>query len=302
MSTKVKGYSLAITTSVTFGMIPLFAIPLKQMNFSFDTALFYRFMISAVMIGLYLVFTKMDLKVTRKELGTLIFLGVVYSCSSEFLFLGYDYMSAGVASTILFMYPVMVALIMGFGFKEKISRIVWIAILLAFSGVMVLNGSGDGKMSPLGLLIILLSTLSYAVYMVLVNKSNVRNMQGIKITFYSIAFSSLFFLFKSFIRGTFQAIPSVEVAINISLFGLITTAISLITLVYSIKLIGSTPTAILGSMEPMVAVAISVILFHEAFTLNLAVGIVLVMTAVVLTILSDNLEKWFSHAKNLIQK
>ena len=118
-----------------------------------------------------------------------------------------------------------------------------------------------------------------------------------KVTFYSIAFSAIFFFCKAFIEGSLEFIPSAEVGINLIFFSLITTVISLITLVYAIKFIGSTPTAIMGSLEPMVAVAISVLLFNEAFTINLMIGIILIMGAVVLTVLSDSLLKWLSRKK-----
>lgn len=296
MGIKVKGYLLAITTSVTFGMIPLFAIPLKQIDFSFDMVLFYRFGISALMIGSFLLYKKVDLRISLKELGLLIFLGGIYSLSSELLFLGYDYMPAGVASTILFMYPILVALIMGLGFGERLSWIVWFAILLAFLGVGVLNG-GTRDVSAAGVLIVFVSALTYAIYMVMVNKSCVKDMQGMKVAFYSIAFSSAFFFSKAAIEDSLQAIPSVKVGINILLFGFIATVVSLITLVYAIKFIGSTPTAIMGSLEPMVAVAISVIIFNEAFTINLMAGMVLIMSAVILTVLSDSIQKWMSRKK-----
>jgi drug/metabolite transporter (DMT)-like permease len=53
----------------------------------------------------------------------------------------------------------------------------------------------------------------------------------------------------------------------------------------AIKNIGSTPSAIMGALEPVTAVVISVSLFHEVFTLRLAIGIVLILSAVILVIL-----------------
>ena len=112
MNVKTKGYTLACISAVTYGTIPLFALPIKHAGYSFDTALFYRFLFSAILIGVYLFAKKSAMRVSGKELGTLAVLGVMYSLSAHFLFVGYDYMSAGVASTILFLYPVFVALIL----------------------------------------------------------------------------------------------------------------------------------------------------------------------------------------------
>jgi len=288
---KAKGYLLAGLSAITYGAIPLFAIPIKQTDFSFDAALFYRFLLSTLIIGLYLGYKKVSFRIDRKELGFLVLLGLMYSFSAEFLFMGYDYMPAGVASTILFLYPVLVALIMGFGYKEKISGLVWVAIMLAFMGVGALHGGGEDSISPIGVFIVFLSALTYAVYMVIVNKSRLRNMEGIKVSFYSMLFCMIFFLVKSIVRGGLQPIPSVEIGINLVLFAVVATVVSLIALVIAINLIGSTPTAIIGSLEPLTAVTISVVIFHEPFTQGLILGITLIISAVLLTILSGNLEK-----------
>lgn len=289
---KLRGYLLAAVSAITYGMIPLFAVPLKQINLSFDTALFYRFLLSTVAIGLFLLYKRVDLRINLKELGVLCLLGLMYTGSSEFLFLGYDYMPAGVASTMLFLYPVLVAIILSVGFKEKISWLIWVAIAIAFLGVAALNGGEeDTGISPIGFLILFVSALAYALYMVIVNKTRVKNMEGMKVSFYSMAFCTIFFLGKAFTMNTFQAIPSVAAGLNLTFFALISTAISVITLVKAIQLIGSTPTSILGSLEPIVAVAITIIIFHEPFTLNLAVGIIFVLAAVMLTVLFDKIRK-----------
>ncbi|MDR0660540.1 MAG: DMT family transporter [Prevotellaceae bacterium] len=289
---RAKGYLLAAISAITYGMIPLFAIPLKQVHLSFDTVLFYRFLISTAAISLLLWYKGIDLRINLKELGVLALLGLMYSGSSEFLLVGYDYMPAGVASTMLFLYPALVAIILSVGFKEKISWIVWVAIGIAFLGVTALNGGGGNAKIPLvGFVIVFLSALAYALYMVIVNKSRIKSMRGMKVSFYSMAFCTIFFLGKSLIVNSFQAIPSFNAGLNLALFAIIPTVISLITLVNAIKLIGSTPASILGAMEPISAVAITIIIFHEPFTVNLAIGITLVLIAVILTVLSDRIGK-----------
>ena len=248
MNVKTKGYTLACISAVTYGTIPLFALPIKHAGYSFDTALFYRFLFSAILIGVYLFAKKSAMRVSGKELGTLAVLGVMYSLSAHFLFVGYDYMSAGVASTILFLYPVFVALIMGLFFREKLSWVMWGAIALALLGVGVLNGTGgEGGMNPAGMVAVLLSALAYALYMIIVNKSSVRKMEGTKVTFYSMLFCAAFFLLRALSRDSFTPAMTFDTGINILLFALVSTVISLITLVNAIKLIGSTPTAVMGS-------------------------------------------------------
>ena len=287
---KLKGYFFAALSAISYGLIPLFAIPFKNEDISFDTVLFYRFFFASVMIGVFLFAKGRSLKVSLKELSTLIILGIMFALSSTCLFMGYDYLSAGVASTILFMYPVFVALIMGIFFKEKITWITGTSIILALTGVFILSvKDGSLEINIPGLIIVLLSALFYALYIVMVNKSNVKKMPGAKLTVYSMFFCSMFFMVKSLIQGNSLNLPSTSSAGFIVIFAFITTVISCISLVYAVHYIGSTPTAILGALEPVAAVSISVALFSEPLSINLVSGIIFIIAAVILNILSDSL-------------
>lgn len=292
MNTKTKGYALACVSAVTYGAIPLFAIPLKRTGFSFDTALFYRFLFSSVLLGIILFIRKTDFRLSRREAGALMLPGLMYALSSHFLFVGYDYMPAGVASTILFMYPVFVALIMGAFFKEKLSWVMWGAIALALLGVFVLNGIGGGSgVNPTGMIVVLLSALAYALYMVMVNKSAAKDMDSTKVSFYSMAVCTAFFLLRALSRESFTPGLTFSLGLNLTLFALITTVVSILALVRAIGLIGSTPTAVTGSLEPVTAVIMSVGVFGEPLTSNLVTGIILIIGAVTLTVLSEYVER-----------
>ncbi|MBL1220935.1 DMT family transporter [Chryseobacterium sp. L7] len=285
---KIKGYLLGILSSVSFGLIPIFILPLKQAHFSMDITLFYRFLFSALMVGGYLLYSKESLKINKKEALILAVLGVCYALSSEFLFIGYDFLTPGIASTVLFIYPVIVALIMFFFYKEKLTKLSVMSLLLAFAGVIVLCLKGNGlEINFAGLGIVMLSSLFYALYMVIVNKSDLK-VSGFKLSFYSMLFTSAFFMLKASAAGESFAIPSVSIFLNFIVFAFLTTVISSLCLVYAIKYIGSTPTAILGALEPVVAVMVSVLMFHEKFTMNLLIGITLILLGVTFNVIADN--------------
>ncbi|HCA09711.1 DMT family transporter [Chryseobacterium sp.] len=285
---KFKGYLLGVLSSVSFGLIPIFILPLKKAHFSMDITLFYRFLFSALMVGGYLLYSKESLKINKKEALILSVLGVCYALSSEFLFIGYDFLTPGIASTVLFIYPVIVALIMFFFYKEKLTKLSVLSLFFAFAGVIVLCLKGKGlEINFAGLGIVMLSSLFYALYIVIVNKSDLK-VSGFKLSFYSMLFTSAFFMIKASSEGESFAIPSVSVFLNFIVFAFLTTVISSLCLVYAIKYIGSTPTAILGALEPVVAVLISVLMFHERFTTNLLIGITLILLGVTLNVISDN--------------
>ncbi|REC76443.1 EamA/RhaT family transporter [Chryseobacterium elymi] len=285
---KLKGYLLGILSSVSFGLIPIFILPLKQAHFSMDITLFYRFLFSASMVGGYLLYSKESFRINKKEALILSVLGVCYALSSEFLFIGYDFLTPGIASTVLFIYPVIVALIMFFFYKEKLTKLSVISLFLAFAGVIVLCLKENGmEINFAGLGIVMLSSLFYALYMVIVNKSDLK-VSGFKLSFYSMLFTSAFFMIKASAEGESFAIPSVSIFLNFIIFAFLTTVISSLCLVYAIKYIGSTPTAILGALEPVVAVMVSVLIFHERFTVNLLIGITLILLGVTFNVIADS--------------
>lgn len=284
---KQKGYLFAAISAISYGLIPLFIIPIKEAGFSLDKTLFYRFFISAIFLVIYLLYKRESLKINLKEGIIMLTLGLLYALSSEFLFLGYDYLTPGIASTILFAYPVIVALIMATLFKEKISKTTFTALLLTLAGVFVLSGKDSFfDINFVGLSISLVAALFYALYIVIVNKSKV-SFSGMKITFYSLLFSSFYYLFKIAINKETLALDFPTFG-NLTLFSFVTTVISMSALIYAIKSIGSTPTSIIGALEPVVAVVVSVLFFQEKFTLGLFIGVVFILVGVILNIIAES--------------
>ncbi|MDJ1505691.1 DMT family transporter [Xanthocytophaga agilis] len=281
---KVKGYLYAIISAITYGLIPLFILPIKQIHFSLNVALFYRFFISSLFLLILLKYKKESLKINRKELMTFGVLGSLFAMSSDFLFLAYDYLSAGIASTILFVYPVIVALIMAIFFRERITLVTAISLIITLAGVYILSTKGRAfDINFTGLSIALASALCYSLYIVKVNKAKVKA-SGVKTTFFSLLFSAMYYLLKSLLWKESLILPNLNLLLDIAIFGLLTSVVSITTLVYAIRYIGSTPTAILGALEPVVAVLISVFLFHELLTLQLIVGITCILAGVLISI------------------
>ena len=285
---KVKGYIFGLLSSISYGLIPLFILPLKKVDFSMDTTLFYRFFFSALMLGSYLIIARKSLKIEKKHLAIILLLGMCYGISSDALFKAYDYLSAGIASTLLFVYPLIVAIIMAVFYKERLTMASVLAIVFTIAGVILLSiKNGKFDLNLIGLFIVFISALGYAIYIVTVNKSSVRTLNRTTLTFYSFIISAAYYGTKLIVgKGSF-AIPSFQTGINIAIFAFVTTVISSVALVYAIKYIGSTPTSILGAFEPVVAVAISVMMFGEHFSLNLALGVLMIIIGVTLNIISD---------------
>ena len=280
----VKGYLCAFISAFTYGLIPLFMIPIKKAeSFSVDATLFYRFLIASGAILLFLCYQKQRLCISLREGLIMSILGLLYALSAEFLFLAYDYLSPGIASTIFFSYPIIVALVLVLFYKEKITFPTILSLLLVVAGVGVLSIKEGSIINYIGLGISLLGALVYALYILIINKVRIEA-SGVKISFYSMLFSSLYFWVKTLILGESIAIPSLSLVGDITLFAIITTSLSLVALVYAVRYIGSTPTAIMGAFEPIVAVLISVGLFGEALTSSLIIGGMVIIAGVLIDI------------------
>lgn len=281
----VKGYLCAFISAFTYGLIPLFMIPIKkEESFSVDATLFYRFLIASGAIVFFLFFQKERLHISFREGLIMSLLGILYALSAEFLFLAYDYLSPGIASTIFFSYPIIVALVLILFYKEKLTIPTLLSLLLVVAGVGVLSIKKGEALNYIGLGISLLGALVYALYILIVNKVRIES-SGVKISFYSMLFSSLYFLIKSLLLRESIIISSWALAGDLTLFAIITTSLSLVTLVYAVRYIGSTPTAIMGAFEPIVAVLISVGLFGEQLTPSLVIGGMVIITGVLIDIL-----------------
>lgn len=289
---KFKGYLFGLLSSISYGLIPLFILPIKKANFSIDTTLFYRFLFSALIVGIYLIIKKQSFKIQLNQIPSLIILGILYGISADALFLAYDYLTAGIASTLLFVYPLIVAIIMAVFFQEKITVSTILAIIFVLAGVFLLSFTdGEFKLNPIGLGIVFTSALGYALYIVVVNKSKAKEMKGFTLSFYSFLFTVIYYAIKMiFLKQSF-ALPSINLAFNFFTFAFVTTVISSIALIYAIKNIGSTATSILGAFEPVVAVAISVIIFGENFSFSLALGIFMIILGVILNVVGDTYQQ-----------
>ena len=289
---KTKGFILGAIAAASYGMNPLFTLPLYSAGMSVDTVLFYRYSLAVIVLGIMMKFQKQSFAIKRVDVLPLCIMGLLFAFSSLFLFMSYNYMDAGIASTILFVYPVLVAIIMAVVFKEKVSPITMFSIALAFVGISMLCKSPGGQtLSLVGITFVFLSSLSYAIYIVGVNRSSLKDMPIAKLTFYVLLFGLSVYVVRLQFCTELQVIPTPMLWINAVSLAVFPTVISLVTMTKAIHYIGSTPTAILGALEPVTALFFGVLVFGEQLTPRIIFGILMVITAVTLIIGGKSLLK-----------
>ena len=291
-TSRLKGFLYGLATSVTFGLIPLFTLPLMQRGLDSDSILFYRFVAATVALGTMMVVKGESFRIAWRNVPLLVVMALFYTASSMFLLYGYEVMGAGVATTLHFTYPIFTTLLMLVLFREGASWVTWLAIVLAVAGVARLSLSGtELTLDAWGVVVVLLSAVGYASYIVSVNKSRLREMHSRKLAFYVFLFTALTFTVKNGVQGSFQPLPDWGSVGLVVLLAVMPTVISNITLLLAVRHIGGTLTSILGALEPVTAVVIGACVFGEAFTAREATGIVLILVAVVLVILTSRIKE-----------
>ena len=280
--------------SSTFGLLPLFTLPVMGEGLTTFIILSYRMLFASILVAVLMLIGRVSFATNLKELRWFAVLGFLYYGSAALLFQAYGGMASGLATTLHFMYPVSVTVIMALVYKQRPSLVTICAIILSLVGValLCLRESSTGVSSLLSVFLVLLSGVCYAVYLVLVStvkRINQQNSQ--KLTFYVLMFSGAFFMLSTLQGGGLQIIPSASAGINLLLMATLPTLLSNLALVRSVKNIGSTLTSVLGAMEPLTAIIVGILVFDESLRGLMIVGIILILVSVSLIVLSPLLDK-----------
>lgn len=279
----IIGYPAGIITGITYGLNPLFAVPLMNNGASIESILFFRYTFAVILLAAFLILTRQSFRITARQAGVLLALGLLYTSSSIFLFGAYNYIASGLATTLIFLYPVLVAIIMVF-LRVVPSWPVWISIAATFGGVIIMTqGSGGDSLNPIGIALSLGSALVYALFIVIINRSKaIAQISNTLLTFYSLTVGAIVFLGKiSFSEAQISAgITTGGDWLNLAGLALLPTIVSTATLAIATRNIGATKASVLGVFEPITAILIGTLMFGEPLTTNILLGIGIAIVAV----------------------
>ena len=279
----IIGYPAGIITGITYGLNPLFAVPLMNNGATIESILFFRYTFAVVLLAAFLILTRQSFRITARQAGVLLALGLLYTSSSIFLFEAYNYIASGLATTLIFLYPVLVAIIMVF-LRVVPSWPVWLSIAATFGGVIIMTqGSGGDSLNPIGIALSLGSALVYALFIVIINRSKaIAQISNTLLTFYSLTVGAIVFLGKiSFSEAPISAgITTGGDWLNLAGLALLPTIVSTATLAIATRNIGATKASVLGVFEPITAILIGTLMFGEPLTTNILLGIGIAIVAV----------------------
>lgn len=297
----LNGIFYASISSASFGFSPLFSLALIAAGLSNLDVLSYRWSVAAIVLVIYALSKKKSLRLNSfDEVWKIILLSALRAITSITLLIGYANIASGIASTINFMYPVVVTLCMMIFFGEQKSWINIGAIGLSLLGVYLM-ASGDGLRveggdTALGLTCSLISALSFAAYYIVMKRAKADKIEVVKLTTWIMLMSAIYFIAANFIfNGKMTIVTDGKLWVSILGLGLWATMVSNFTGVKAVRRIGPTLTSILGALQPLTAVILGVAFLDEHLSVMTVIGIGLIMAAVMIIVQHQSKKKHFQH-------
>ena len=290
MTSKVKGYILAAASAATYGTNPTFAVPLYNEGMNTLSVLFFRYLLALPILAMIMMWHKTGFSLKKNEIVPVVLLGVLMSSSSLTLFESYNYLNSGIASTILFIYPILVSLIMVCFFHEKINIVTCLCLMLATAGIALLYKNEHGEiLNTVGVIFVFLSALAYALYMVYVNIHKFTDVPVEKIIFYQLLVGFIGFSVLCLTNNSLTVPSGMMQWGNAIALALFPTLISFMWTTRAIQYVGSTVTAILGCLEPLTAIILGILLLGQTLTYREVCGLILILIATTLVIANDKI-------------
>lgn len=282
------GYLAGVVSGITYGMNPLFGVPVINKGLDVNSLLFYRYGVATLLMLAFMLVAKKQIRISWKQFGLMTILGILFTGCSITLFEAYKYIPSGIATSILYVYPIMVALIMMF-FKQFPTWQTWVSIFAGVAGAVLLSmNGGGGFIDWRGIALVVASGLCYTIFIVMVNLSKeVKAIPNLTLTFYCFFIGSLMLFALSGFGLHLNPVPDAVSWLNVLGLAVLPTAVATITLAASSKAVGATKTSVLGILEPLTAIVIGTLVFKEAFTLNVAIGVALILFAILFMILTE---------------
>ncbi|MCY6483416.1 EamA family transporter [Clostridium aestuarii] len=290
---KIHGVFYAMMSSAAFGLTPIWTKDAYNRGTNSITILFFRGLVAAAILLMYFLIKRINFKINKKQLVHMLFLGTIgYGCTGICLFLSYSYISTGLATTLHFIYPAAVTILMVLIYKEKIYFGKIFSIILSAAGVYCLICTSNIQLNIKGVVLAIISGVFYSLYIIGIDKGEGREMDSLILTFYVTLVSAVFmFIFAKFTVGI-KVVFTYHTVIDIIGVAVISSILALVTFAKGIKIIGSSSASILSTLEPIVSVLLGILILKEKMSLSIIIGIMLIIFSVfVLTITEKSKEK-----------
>lgn len=270
-----------VSASVAYGFMPLWTILGQNNGLATDFILFFRLTCTSVLLLIFIMFNKIPLLLSKRKTLEFIFLGgVLYSIQSFAYLDSLQYIQSALSIMLYHIYPVIVTLVAILFLKEHIQFKTLVALALCMIGLsIILQISKDIALDHFGVALALIGALFYGLY-VIFSQSITRNCHFLVASFYVCFFSSLAMLLS--LLKSHTSIPNFLEIPPIGIFSLLALAIfstlfPMVAYYLGMPRIGITKTAILGMIEPLVALTLSICILGESLSVLQYVGAFLII-------------------------
>lgn len=288
------GSLYAILSGFLYGFIGYFGMNVMNASISASNMLFWRFLISSIIMVIFLFKQFNHIKQLRKEVFITFCNGAVfYAISTLFYFLACPYIGSGLAMVIFFTYPAMVILLNYFLYKQTIPSIYYYAIAIIMAGMPLFIDLQDMRFDVYGIFFSILSAVLYAAY--LVSSKRVTQLSANVSTLMVCLGCTMTCLILSLFNHSFTVPSSLPIWLNLLGIGILSTAVPIALLLFSLNYISAEKASILSVLEPVFVLIFGITLLGEPMKLQYAVGSTIVLAGALLTLLSNRIElklKW----------
>lgn len=287
---KIKGIIFTIFSALLFGVTPILASKTYDMGSNPETLTFYRNLLVVPILFVIMLVKKVDFKIDKKTALDIVIIGCLgRGVTTLMLYSSYDYIGVGTATTIHFLYPVFVALICFVFYKEKLDLPKIFALTIACGGVMFFLEKGHTE-GVFGLAIAVASSVTYAFYMVGMDKKKLKDINPFKVSFYmaiAVATGMLFYNIPT--KKIVFALPP-KAFLYTFVIAICTSLLAVVFLQIGIKHLNATVASIFCLFEPIACSVAGVIFLSERITVAKIIGSALILSAVVLIMVAPKIK------------
>lgn len=266
-----KGYIYTALSAIIFGLMPLLTKIIIARGATSLTIAFFRVFYVTIVLFFVLKIKKIDLHLEKRDLLSVI-LTSIFGSGLTIIILNesYNYVDTGIATSLHFLYPLFVAILCCFFYGEKIKKKQIISLSFALVGIICFMSKGNGSL--FGYFLAIASGLTYAYYLVKMDKSGLVKMNALKLSFYLALFTTIeIFTMNLYMQDVVFKMDVLSYALLLVL-ALSSSFLATVLLQKGVLLLGSTKASFICLLEPVTSMIVGILWLNEAFTFNKGLG------------------------------
>lgn len=266
-----KGYIYTALSAIIFGLMPLLTKIIIARGATSLTIPFFRVFYVTIVLFFVLKIKKIDFHLEKRDLLS-VMLTSIFGSGLTIIILNesYNYVDTGIATSLHFLYPLFVAILCCFFYGEKIKKKQIISLSFALVGIICFMSKGNGSL--FGYLLAIASGLTYAFYLVKMDKSGLVKMNALKLSFYLALFTTIeIFTINLFMQDVVFKMDALSYGLLLVL-ALSSSFLATVLLQKGVLLLGSTRASFICLLEPVTSMIVGILWLNEALTLNKGLG------------------------------